>query len=190
MDTKIRKNKKAGADTEFGAKISASVVDGYTFVDRISWDNFNESKDLIDQIEVYKNRFGFYPASVHADKIYRTRNNLRYCKEHGIRVSGPKLGRPPKQTEQNKAKIAADKKIARQDEIDRVAIEGRFGLAKRSYSLGRIMTKLDCTSKTAIVMSFLIMNLEKWLKAIFLSLFWLLYRLKWTPFSKVFLHRD
>jgi len=103
-------------------------------------------------------------------------------------VSGPTLGRPPKQTEQNKAKIAADKKIARQDEIDRVAIEGRFGLAKRSYSLGRIMTKLDCTSKTAIVMSFLVMNLEKWLKAIFLSLFWLRYRLKWTPLSKVSLH--
>jgi len=182
------KRGKAGADTEFGAKISASVVDGFTFVDRISWNNFNESTDLIDQIKTYKKRFDVYPESVHADKIYRTRDNLRYCQEHGIRVSGPKLGRPPKQTEQNKAKIAADKKIARQDEIDRVAIEGRFGLAKRSYSLGRIMTKLDCTSKTAIVMSFLIMNLEKWLKAIFLFLFWLRYRLKWTPFSKVSLH--
>jgi hypothetical protein len=173
------KRGKAGADTEFGAKISASVVDGFTFVDRISWDNFNESTDLIDQIKAYKNRFGFYPKSVHTDKIYRTRDNLRYCKKHGIRVSGPKLGRPPKQTEQNKAKIAADKKLARQDEIDRIAIEGKFGLGKRCYSLGRIMTKLGQTSKTAIIMSFLVMNLEKWLKAIFLSLFRLLCRLRW-----------
>jgi IS5 family transposase len=182
------KRGKAGADTEFGAKISASVVDGFIFADRISWNNFNESTDLIDQIKAYKKRFGFYPESVHADKIYRTRDNLRYCKSHGIRVSGPKLGRPPKQTEQNKAKIAADKKIARQDEIDRIAIEGKFGLGKRRYSLGRIMTKLGHTSKTAIIMSFLVMNLEKWLKAIFLSLYWLLYRLKWTPFLRVFLH--
>ena len=52
------KRGKAGADVEFGAKVSASVVDGFVFVDRVSWDNFNESKELIDQIEAYKNRFG------------------------------------------------------------------------------------------------------------------------------------
>jgi hypothetical protein len=182
------KRGKAGADTEFGAKISASVVDGFAFVDRISWDNFNESTDFIAQIEAYKQRFGFYPESVHADKIYRNRDNLRYCKKYGIRVSGPKLGRPPKQTEQNKAKIIADKKLAYQDEIDRIAIEGKFGLGKRRYSLGRIMTKLGHSSKTAIIMSFLVMNLEKWLKAIFLSLFRLLCRLQWTRFLRVSLH--
>ena len=179
---------KAGSNVEFGAKISASVVEGFTFVDRISWDNFNESTDLIDQIKVYKTRCGFYPESVHADQIYRTRGNLRYCKEHGIRVSGPRLGRPPKKTEQNKAKLAADKKLARQDEIDRIAIEGKFGLGKRRYSLGRIMTKLAHTSKTAIVMSFLIMNLEKWLKAIFLFFFRAWCVLKWKPFSRLLLH--
>jgi hypothetical protein len=165
------KRGKAGADVEFGAKVSASVVDGFVFVDRISWDNFNESKDLIDQIEAYKNRFGHFPESVHADKIYRNRDNLRYCKKYKIRLSGPRLGRPPKQTEENRDKIKALKKLARQDEIDRIAIEGKFGQGKRRYSLGRIMTKLDHTSKTAIVMSFLVMNLERWLKAIFLSLF-------------------
>jgi len=182
------KRGKAGADTEFGAKISASVVDGFVFVDRISWNNFNESKDLIDQIKAYQSRFGFYPESVHADKIYRSRQNLHYCKSHGIRVSGPKLGRPPKQTEQNRAKIAAEKKLARQDEVDRIAIEGKFGLGKRRYSLNRIMTKLDHTSKTAIVMSFLIMNLERWLKAILLSLFRSLCLLKGDLSFRLFLH--
>jgi transposase, IS5 family len=168
------KRGKAGADVEFGAKVSASVVDGFIFVDRVSWDNFNESKELIDQIEAYKNRFGHFPESVHADKIYRNRENLRYCKKNKIRLSGPRLGRPPKQTEENKDKIKALKNLARQDEIDRIAIEGKFGQGKRRYSLGRIMTKLNHTSKTAIVMSFLVMNLEKWLKATFLSLFRLL----------------
>jgi len=168
---------KAGADVEFGAKVSASVVNGFVFVDRISWDNFNESTDLIGQIEAYKSRFGFFPESVHADKIYRNRDNLRYCKKYKIRLSGPRLGRPPKQTEQNKDKIKFLKTLARQDEIDRIAIEGKFGHGKRRYSLGRIMTKLSHTSKTAIVMSFLVMNLERWLKAIFLSLFRLLHGL-------------
>jgi IS5 family transposase len=171
------KRGKAGANVEFGAKVSASVVDGFVFVDHISWDNFNESTNLKDQIEAYKKRFGFYPESVHADQIYRNQENRRYCKKYKMRLSGPKLGRPPKQTEENKEKIKALKKLARQDEIDRIAIEGKFGQAKRRYSLNRIMTKLNDTSKTAIVMSFLVMNLERWLKAIFSSLFRLIHRL-------------
>ena len=32
--------------TEFGAKLSASCLDGYVFLHRISWDNYNESGDL------------------------------------------------------------------------------------------------------------------------------------------------
>ena len=164
------KRGKAGADVEFGAKVSASVIDGYVCVDRISWDNYNESKDLIGQIEAYKARFGCFPESVHADKIYRNRENLRYCKSHKIRLSGPRLGRPPKETEENKAQIKALKRLIRQDEIDRVIIEGKFGQGKRRYSLGRIMTKLSNTSKTAIVLSFLVMNLDKWLKATLLSM--------------------
>jgi len=57
---RLIKRGKAGADTEFGAKISAGAVDGFTFIDHISWDNFNESIGLIDQIENYKLRFGSY----------------------------------------------------------------------------------------------------------------------------------
>ena len=80
-----------------------------------------------------------------------------------------------KMAQENKDKLKALKKQVRQDEIDRNAIEGKFGQGKRRYSLGRIMTKLNHTSKTAIVMSFLMMNLERWLKAIFLSLFRLIH---------------
>jgi transposase, IS5 family len=82
-------------------------------------------------------------------------------------------------------KLVNEKKLVYQDEIDRIGREGKFGLAKRRYSLGRIMTKLDGTSKTAIGRSFLVMNLEKWLKAIFSRLFLTLYCLKWNPFSKI-----
>jgi hypothetical protein len=165
------KRGKAAADTEFGAKVSISLVDGISFVDTISWDNFNESGDLIDQIESYRGRFGFYPESVHADKIYRNRDNRRYCKERGIRLSGPKLGRPPKITENNTEEIKAAKQLAIQDEIDRNAVEGKFGQGKRRYSLNRIMTKLSCTSETAIMISFLVMNLNKWLATFVLLVF-------------------
>ena len=156
------KRGKANASTEFGAKISASLVDGYCFLDRLDWNNYNESVDLIDQIHSYKNRFGFYPVSVHADKIYRNRNNIKFCKEHGIRISGPPLGRPPKDL----SRRMASRKVTRQDEIDRIPIEGKFGQAKRRFSLSRIMCKLAQTSETAIAVIFLVMNLEKRLKVL------------------------
>ena len=51
---------KAGKPVEFGAKFSASCIDGYIFLDRISWDNFNESGDLKAQIEAYYDYTGYY----------------------------------------------------------------------------------------------------------------------------------
>ena len=49
---------KAGKPVEFGAKLSASCFDGYVFLDRISWDNFNESGDLKAQVESFKKYTG------------------------------------------------------------------------------------------------------------------------------------
>jgi hypothetical protein len=55
---------KAKARVEFGAKIAVSMTKGYAFLDRLSWDNFNESTTLMDVIEKYRSRMGFYPAVV------------------------------------------------------------------------------------------------------------------------------
>ena len=152
---------KAKSNVEFGAKISVSLVNGFSFVDRISWDNYNESGDLKSQIEGYRNRFGFYPESVHADQIYRTRKNRRYCSVRGIRLSGPPLGRPKKVTEANASELKQERRIHRQDEIARIAIEGKFGQGKRRFTLDRIMAKLAKTSEATIGMSFIVMNLER-----------------------------
>jgi len=87
---------KAGKPTEFGAKLSVSYVDHYVFLHRLSWENFNESQALKAQVKNFKETYGCYPESVHVDKIYRTRENLAWCKERGIRLSRLSLGRPPK----------------------------------------------------------------------------------------------
>ena len=52
---------KSKSPTEFGAKIGASVVNGYTFIDHHSWDAYNESMDLPLHIDLYQKRFGFLP---------------------------------------------------------------------------------------------------------------------------------
>jgi len=162
---------KTAANVEYGAKISVSVVDGKSYLDRISWDAFNESTDLQKQAEDFKVRTGSYPESIHADKIYRTRNNLNWCTEKKIRLSGPPLGRPLVDEAQKKIQ----KQIRRLDEIIRIQIEGKFGNAKRKYRLGRIMTKLRKTSETTIALIFLIMNLDSILRDLLLSVLdWLL----------------
>lgn len=152
--------------TEFGQKLHLSVVDGYTYLEQTCWDNFNEGCDLQAVVEDYYRKFGFYPEAVLADKIYQTRANRAYCKEKGIRLTGPALGRPKS--------AEADRKQKRQmyqDACDRNAVEGRNGNAKRRFGLDLISTKLDETSKTEACLIILAMNaackLARWLLRFF-----------------------
>ena len=156
---------KIASPVEFGAKISVSVVDGYVFLDRLSWENYNEGLDLKGQVEKYKERYGYYPESVHADKIYRNRENRKFCEKLGIRLSGPPLGRPKKKRDKEK------EKLVRQDEIDRIAVEGKFGNGKRKYGLSRIMSKRADTSESSIAMIILVMNMEKILRDFLFAIF-------------------
>ncbi len=156
---------KASSPTEFGAKLSVSYVDSFIFLDHLSWENFNESQDLKAQVENFKDTYGCYPESVHVDQIYRTRENLKWCKDRGIRLSGIPLGRPPKN------RSAELKKQAQLDEKFRNRIEGKFGQAKRRFGLDRVMAKLSETSETSIAITFLVVNLSTLLRQVLLSLF-------------------
>ena len=162
---------KAKARVEFGAKIAVSMTNGYAFLDRLSWDNFNESTTLIGVIEKYRERMGYYPAVVQADQIYRTRENRSYCKQQGIRLSGPALGRKPKN-----GPTSEDKQVIKQDTGERNAIEGKFGEGKRKYGLGCIRVRLAKTSESVITLQLLVMNLERRLRVLFCFIFAMLFR--------------
>ena len=151
---------KTTASVEFGAKIAISVIDGYAFTDTISWDAYNEAHDLPDAIESYRRRFGYYPEAVIVDRIYRTRDNIRYCKTRGIRISGPRLGRPSLADQDDKVQQY-------KDSCTRNTVEGKFGIGKKSYGLGRVMANLRLTANTVINLAFLAMNLVKRLAFIF-----------------------
>ena len=140
---------KARADVEFGAKVAVSLVDGYVMMEELSWDAFHEGNTLQQSVEAYHQRHGCYPEAVIADKIYRTRENRRYCKERNIRLSGPRLGRPPKH------ESAAEKQQAKQEASERNEIEGKRGEGKRPYGLGLIQARLQQTSETVIALQFL-----------------------------------
>jgi hypothetical protein len=150
---------KAGKKTEFGAKISVSMTDGLAFVDHIGWDAFNESKDLKQQVEEYKQRYGYYPETVLADQLYGSRENRRYLKENGIRFGGKALGRPPKKTAENAERLQREKEQRIQDSRERIPIEGKFGQGKNGYRLNYIRARLQKTSEAWINSIFLVMNL-------------------------------
>ena len=144
---------KVKAPVEFGAKFDVSLdSEGYGRIEKISFEAYNESTCLIEAIERFRERTGYYPERVLADQIYRTRENRSYCKEHGIRLSGPKLGRPS-------ATAKASKKQEYQDNTDRIEVERTFRLSKRCYGMSCITTKLEETQLTSIALSVFVTNL-------------------------------
>ena len=161
---------KQNAEVEFGAKVEMSVVDGYLRIEDLRWNAFNESTTLIDSVEAYRKAYGHYPARVLADTIFRTRDNLRYCKRHGIHLNGPKLGKPYA----DPAVAKAQKKLEWLESGERGEIERKFGVGKRRYTLDCIVTKLQETSEAMIHSIVLFMNLRKKLRLLLRSFFrWL-----------------
>ena len=158
---------KQNAPVEFGAKVEMSDIDGFLRIEQLKWNAFNEGTTLQDSVEAYRKAYGHYPKRVLADKIFRTRDNTRYCKAHGIHINGPQLGKPPKDPEIRKQEL----QLEWLESGERGDIERRFGISKRCYSLGKITAKLKHTSEIMIHMSVLTLNLQKRLRLLLRLIF-------------------
>lgn len=148
----VRGKDKAGV--EFGAKVSASEVDGMSRVERIGWEAFNESMDLKLQVDSYRATFGHYPELLLADRIYFSRENRKWLKQKNIRIVGASLGRPAKEQ-----LSPYQKRKRRKERNQRNLIEGKFGQGKNAYGLGNIQAKRKDTSESWIGAIFFVMNL-------------------------------
>jgi len=150
---------KENAKTEFGSKLQMSLVGGFAFLYHLSWEAFNEGGYLMDSVEKYKTRFGFYPAEVLADQIYCTRDNRKQLKLLDIKLIAKPLGRPSAQA----VKIHLSPG-------ERNPIEGKFGQAKVAYGLNKIRAKLSSTSTSWIAAIVLVLNLVKLTRQALVSL--------------------
>ena len=158
---------KAKAPVEFGAKLDMSIDEkGIARLEKLSFDAYNEEDVLVTAIENYRKRTGHYPERVLVDQIYRNQKNRAYCKSRKIRISGKALGRPKKNP------TLEEKKIAHQDNMDRIEVERGFSLAKRCFGMGLITTKLDITTRSSIALSILAMNLGNLARALLLAAFY------------------
>lgn len=113
---------------------------------------FKSNDEFRETISLYAASCSLADISEGKDKIYRNRENLGYCKERGIRLSGPALGRPKKGEERNKVQDY-------QDECERVEVERKFG--KWKCGMGLVTAKLEETAAHVVALSILLLNLRK-----------------------------
>ena len=139
---------KTNANVEFGAKIQVSLMQGFAFLEDLSWESFNEGTRLLKTVEQYKTRLGYYPKEVLVDKIYCTRDNRTKLKGLGVVLIAKPLGRP--KAVQNHIRPG-----------ERNPIEGKFGQAKTAYGMNRIKARLQQTSESWIATIIMVLNLVK-----------------------------
>lgn len=123
---------KSKSPVEFGAKYDISIDEkGHARLEKYSFDLCHESSVPQNAVERYRERTGHYPRRILVDQICQTRENITYCKEHHIEMSGPKLGRRLKnQTKPSEAE--------KQDNKDRSEVERFFSVDKRCSGAGLI----------------------------------------------------
>ena len=131
---------------EFGAKVNNILVDGISFIEKLSYNAFNEGTRLIHCVKMHKRLFGVDVKKIGGDTGYAGTENRDFCKENGIQTSFVKRGRPF--SEEKKEKDLVRKELAR---VRATAMEGSFGTQKEHYDLKRVKAR---TKKTEILYIF------------------------------------
>jgi len=144
---------KSGKEVEFGPKAVLSYVDGYAFLDKFSFDAFNESTSLEEDINQHEKRFGRLPGCVITDNIYGTRENRRMLYDKKVRASLIPLGR-------RKNEQIADIKWIKKKQRNRNRIEGIIGTGKNKYGLERILYKIAGGEEIWVRLGLSAMNLS------------------------------
>ena len=137
---------------------------GFSRLDTISWDAYNESFDLKKSVESYNKLHGHYPDLVQVDQIYATKENRAFLKSLGIRITAKPLGRPSKQ---RKEETAYQRRKRKTEFNERNHVEGKFGQAKRGYNMNNIRAKRLDTSQSWVSCIIFVLNLLR-LKQIFM----------------------
>ena len=124
---------------EFGPKVHLFNVDGISFVEHFSFDNFNEALRLPATVERHE-RYFEKCRHLGADNIYGTNANRRYCA--GMTTTFVPKGRKPKVPDPVVRKLKKQLRSARAAHM-----EGAIGNEKLHYGLNRIKATRADTQK-------------------------------------------
>ena len=126
---------KEAKNVEFGAKCNNILVDGISFIEKLSFNAFNEGTRLEHCIKMHKRLFKVDAKKIGGDTGYAGTANRNLCKEMGIQTSFVKRGRP--------AAGKQEKDYIRQElaKVRATAMEGSFGTQKEHYAMRRIKAR-------------------------------------------------
>ena len=124
---------------EFGAKCNNILVDGLSFIEKLSFNAFNEGTRLSHCLKMHRRLFGVEAKKVGADAGYAGSANRELCGKEKIRTSFVKRGRP--------APVKKEDDIIRKELARERAtrMEGSFGTQKEHYGLNRIKARTRLT---------------------------------------------
>lgn len=120
---------------EFGAKCNNIQVDGISFIEKLSFNAFNEGTRLEHCIKMHKRLFNVDAKKIGGDTGYAGTANRELCKELDIQTSFVKRGRP---SAEKMEKDFVRQELAR---VRATAMEGSFGTQKEHYDMRRIKTR-------------------------------------------------
>ena len=137
---------KESKGVEFGAKANNILADGMSFIERLSFNAFNEGTRPVHCLKAHKRLFGVDVKKTGGDAGYAGSVNRGYCREKEIQTSFVKRGRPFGEKKEEEDLVR--KELAR---VRATAMEGSFGTQKEHYDLKRVKAR---TKRTEILYIF------------------------------------
>ena len=123
---------------EFGAKCNNILIDGISFVEKLSSNAFNEGTRLKHCVSLSEKLTGVPVKKIGGDQGYSGNDNRTFCKNNGIETSFTQKGR----TGKNEVKNATKRELAR---VRATTMEGSFGTQKEHYGLRKIAARIKAT---------------------------------------------
>jgi hypothetical protein len=136
---------------EFGAKVNMLLVDGISFIEHFSYDNFNEGTRLQSSIHLQQRYFGRC-YQMGADAIYATNENRRFCTDNKIATSFVAKGN------QGAGKDQKSQMRSILGKVRSTVVEGSFGNEKNHYQMSKIKARTQDNEKVWIFFSLLTCN--------------------------------
>ena len=122
-------------NVEFGAKCNNILVDGISFIEKLSFNAFSEGTRLEHCIKMHKRLFKVDAKKIGGDTGYAGTANRDLCRKLDIQTSFVKRGRP---SAEKKEKDFVRQELAR---VRATAMEGSFGTQKEHYAMRRIKAR-------------------------------------------------
>lgn len=129
---------KENKTVEFGAKCNNILIDGISFIEKVSFNAFNEGTRLRHCISLAQKLTGVPVKKVGGDQGYSGNDNRTFCKDNNIETSFTQKGKAGT----DEVKNATKRELAR---VRATAMEGSFGTQKEHYGLRKIAARIKST---------------------------------------------